>query len=237
MRRAQEGDRSEEEYASIAWGSSGISKEVPKGLELPNIIQRKYFHALATGLLLPSYLIDTQWTCLAAAVALALLILREAVRVFHLPPLAESIHVMTAAFVDDRDIGVVVVSPLYLQLGLSLPFWLHSLLAPDSSPLPALAGILTVGVADSVASLVGTYFGRHRWPQSKKTIEGSLGAFLSILLVVGLVRCVSSSLSEFSWPGVLVMAAFSALLEAATSQFDNLFLPLVAFSILCAFET
>lgn len=82
-----------------------------------------------------------------------------------------------------------------------MPLWLHAFfLAPSSvsnpacspdtlsssvsshlslsSPhtfLPALAGVLVLGIGDAVASLVGSYWGRHHWPGSPKTYEGTLG--------------------------------------------------------------
>ena len=52
-------------------------------------------------------------------------------------------------------------------------------LVPEEHPLAAMlkfAGIISVGVGDAMAAIVGSSLGRFRWPGTKRTIEGSLAA-------------------------------------------------------------
>ena len=50
--------------------------------------------------------------------------------------------------------------------------------------LPALAGVLMLGIGDSMASLVGVWLGRHRWFGSSRSLEGTAAAVLSICATV-----------------------------------------------------
>jgi len=109
--------------------------------------------------------------------------------------------------------------------------------------LPALAGVLILGVGDSMASIVGVCVGRIRWFDSKRTLEGTLAAIITILLTVfalfigmqwiniafydGLLHILAPN-----WSGVLVATTLACMLEAATSQIDNLFLPLFYYAAL-----
>ena len=72
------------------------------------------------------------------------------------------------SFTDERDIGAIVLSHFYLLVGCAIPLWLvpRSVVVDndnDANYLPASAGILSVGVGDAVAAVVGTYFGQRKW--------------------------------------------------------------------------
>ena len=104
-------------------------------------------------------------------------------------------------------------------------------------PLTAFAGIMILGIADSAASAVGKKYGRHRiCVGSKKTVEGTLGAALLTLLGGDLLAIMFqshlSSSTSASWDGLaggaklLISTVLSCLLEASTTQLDNIFMPL-----------
>ena len=119
----------------------------------------------------------------------------------------------------------------------------------------AFSGIMILGVADSAASAIGRRFGRHRMLGTRKTVEGTLGGIgctlLGWLVLWPLCRCrgheqpvqplllgpgggaagqLGSALGSVSggvalWT-VLAATVASCALEAATTQLDNIFLPL-----------
>ena len=109
-------------------------------------------------------------------------------------------------------------------------------------PLTAFAGIMILGIADSAASAIGKKYGRHRiCIGTKKTVEGTLGAALLTLLGWALVAIVFqshlSNSASATWDGMagaklLTSTLLSCLLEASTTQLDNIFMPLHYFAML-----
>ena len=127
----------------------------------------------------------------------------------------------------------------------------------------AFSGIMILGVADSAASAIGRRFGRHRMLGTRKTLEGTLGGIgctlLGWLVLWPLCRCrgneqplllgrggspgeaagkLGSALGSVSggaalWT-VLAATVASCALEAATTQLDNIFLPLHHYAMLSA---
>lgn len=141
--------------------------------------------------------------------------------------------------------------------GMAAPVWLSAVSgAPLGACVPDLAaafsGIMILGVADSAASAVGRRFGRHRILGTRKTLEGTLGGIIFTLLGWGLLwplcachghdmggsRGAGAVLGRVSggvalWT-VLVATVASCGLEAATTQLDNIFLPLHHYAMLSA---
>ena len=97
------------------------------------------------------------------------------------------------------DLGPLILSHVYLLLACAIPLWSTQMTSCNNNnnmvqerrrdvlcALIATCGVITIGISDSAASLVGQRFGRTRWmPRSmvnKKTVEGTLGGWVSILL-------------------------------------------------------
>ena len=103
-------------------------------------------------------------------------------------------------------------------------------------PLTAFAGLMILGIADSAASAIGKRYGKHRiCLGTSKTIEGTLGATLLTLLGWAMLAIVFQSHMSNSvtaaWDGtvgakLLISTLLSCLLEASTTQLDNIFMPL-----------
>lgn len=99
------------------------------------------------------------------------------------------------------------------------------------SVLPLLAGVLSVGVGDTAASVGGSYFGRHKFPGTKKTLEGTAcNVGCQLLFLAGVVYFGSMNLMLTAWPKLLLSIAISTLVEAFTDQADNLVLPLLLYT-------
>jgi len=192
---------------------------------------RKVFH-LAVVLVYSSGLAAAPTLLtLASALATLAMVALEVVRVSQLlPSLSASLTSSLAPFLDSKDGGKLILTHLYLLVGVSLPIWLWpGPLQPSSLALHS--GILATGVVDSVASVVGSLWGSHRLANSSRTVEGTVaGAAAGLLYVLLLSSCGGVAIP--SWPPVLAAVLITAATEAVCWQVDNLVLPLVTYTCL-----
>ncbi|KAI8575015.1 hypothetical protein K450DRAFT_263757 [Umbelopsis ramanniana AG] len=193
--------------------------------------KRKLFHALAVVMFVPGLLYEPAFLQLAFSVALGAFIYLEYLRFFAVWPYGKSIHIFLTEFIDSRDLGPVILSHVYLLLGCAESVWLEG-----SSVLASLSGILTLGFGDAMASIVGKRFGRIRWFRSHKTIEGTLAFVLSVLFGSGLILYTMSPLSlKFDanvWGWYTIVVSMTGLMEAFSTQNDNLVVPLFMFALI-----
>lgn len=136
-------------------------------------------------------------------------------------------------------------SDLYAVSQQALSTWsvepLKAAVARSVVAVPAFAGMLCLGVCDTVACVVGRSLGRRPvHVGAKKTVEGCVaGALVTagclLLLLAGGVGAgglhVGSTLATCG--DVLCAMGATALLEAVTLQLDNIALPLHCYALLC----
>ncbi|XP_035377323.1 dolichol kinase [Electrophorus electricus] len=200
---------------------------------------RKYFHLLVVLTFGPGLALDRPLLHLAAVACLAVFLFLELVRVFRIRPLGAPLRHWLAVFLDERDSGPLVLTHIYLLLGVSLPVWLSPGPCTPRGGLPGAgglvpyAGVLAVGVGDTVASVFGSTVGEIRWPGTKKTFEGTATSVFAQVIAVAIFLIADSSINlnaSYSW--VVGSIAMVAMLEAYTSQIDNLLLPLYLYVLL-----
>lgn len=96
------------------------------------------------------------------------MVLLETMRVIDLWPLSGLLNQVVKAFVDEKDAGIVALTPIYLLVGCALPIWIHPHACDGDTCgdeiLPLLSGVLAVGIGDTAASYFGSKYGRHKWP-------------------------------------------------------------------------
>ncbi|KAI7891798.1 uncharacterized protein EV154DRAFT_216684 [Mucor mucedo] len=200
--------------------------------------KRKLFHALSVIMFVPGVLFELAFLQLAFGVALSGFIYLEYLRYFAVWPWGKSLHVFLTEFIDNRDLGPVILSHIYLLLGCASPVWLGS-----SNVLASLSGILALGFGDAAASLVGKRYGRCRWPGTKKTVEGTL-AFIVAVFISSLLIMYSSALigvddatrfvasaGRSEWLNYSLVITLTALLEAFSTQNDNIIIPLYMYTL------
>uniref|UniRef100_A0A8C4R0V5 dolichol kinase n=1 Tax=Eptatretus burgeri TaxID=7764 RepID=A0A8C4R0V5_EPTBU len=189
---------------------------------------RKAFHALAVAAYVPGLVCEPGLLRLASAGALALFVLLECCRALNIPPLARSLEAGLRPFVDSRDAGRLILTHIYLLLGLSAPIWLAARQSDtgDSSLAP-YAGVLSVGLGDAVAALAGSSLGRIHWPGTSKTLEGTT---FSLLTQLALALVILGPKLDVVLP-LAASLGLVCLLEAFTEQIDNMLLPLYLFAL------
>lgn len=148
------------------------------------------------------------------------------------------------AFLDEKDIyatkGSFAFTHMALVIGCALPLWLQQQScrgAQHEDILTPFVGIIVLGVGDAAGAVVGSMIGKHKWPHSKKSVEGSMVMLASMVISSILVRKICNGHNDdISWNSILHETAFLHLpltvLEAVTLQIDNLCLPLVGYSLI-----
>ena len=130
-------------------------------------------------------------------------------------------------FVDGRDEGSVIISHISLLVGMGVPLWLED----SGASFASLSGYLTLGLMDVFAVVFGRAFGRHPlYRDSKKTVEGTLGGFAAAAAACALLAAARPVPLAQVWAALAVVA----VLEASTSQLDNLFMPVQLYALLKA---
>ncbi|XP_074584915.1 dolichol kinase EVAN isoform X2 [Curcuma longa] len=209
--------------------------DISKHSKIERILLRKYYHLVAVLMFSPALLLQPAFLNLAFGAAFAVFLVLEMIRVWKIWPLGHIIHHFMNAFTDHRDSDILIVSHFSLLLGCALPIWMSSGL--NDRPLAPFAGILSLGIGDTMASVVGHKYGVLRWSKTgKKTIEGTAAGITSVLAACSVLLPLLASTGYFfsqHWLSLLVAVTVSGLLEAYTAQLDNAFIPLVFFSLLC----
>ena len=225
---------------------------------VPTIVLRKVHHVLAVVMFAPptcaSFLrsngiefISRELLGVAYAVALAAFAALEVARTrgasVPLPSalggrlrIGAGLDRFFQAFLDHRDAGgtVVIVSHVSLLVAAAAPLWLSDGV-PRNRALHAFgpfAGLIAVGIGDTVASVVGVRFGKTRaFRNSRKTVEGaSAGAVANVVASWIFWRLSVGSAAPLG--ATLAASVGASWLEAATEQSDNAFVPLTYFAIL-----
>lgn len=96
--------------------------------------------------------------------------------------IGETINEYVRGFRDHQDEGRLLMTPIYLLAGCSLPIWLTGLPEQQSDLQPiqfaaSLAGVLSIGIGDTFASIGGSYYGRTNWPRKSTVALNSFNQF------------------------------------------------------------
>eukprot|EP00062_Callorhinchus_milii_P017139 gi/632969191/ref/XP_007900954.1/ PREDICTED: dolichol kinase [Callorhinchus milii] len=228
-------------WSVLALASSFIVcwQNVKPASEQASTVVRKSFHLVIVATFVPGLIYDRQLLYVAAVLCLAALIVLEYVRYFRIKPLGNVLSQILAVFLDSRDCGPLILTHIYLLLGLSLPIWLFpGVFLPKSSvpggvALAPYAGVLAVGVGDAMASAFGSTMGEFHWPGTRKTFEGTATSVFAQVIAVALILIFDRTVnlnSSYAWIMGSILSV--SLLESFTDQIDNLLLPLYLFILL-----
>ena len=91
--------------------------------------------------------------------------------------------------------------------------------------------MLSLGIGDALASIVGRKFGRIHWSRAGgKTVEGSIAFFGSVMLSSVLLWAFGL-VNKFHLVRYLITTLLATLLEALSVQNDNLILPMYGWAV------
>ncbi len=224
------------------------------GLPFPKIILRKFFHFMSIAMFIPGTILFSDFMYLCYGLAFGLFILLEFVRILfaHRFSLVQKFDSLLKRFTDERDARPLILTHVYLLFGCAIPLWLvhYSNIRfrfPTSADfyMTTLCGVVLLGMGDTMASIIGLQFGKTKWYEgTKKSIEGTLGAFLSVTLMQFIVvlveiylheQVIETTWSKVSWGAHFYASLVGCILEALTLQIDNLTIPFIyVFIVLCS---
>ncbi|KAK7116693.1 dolichol kinase-like [Littorina saxatilis] len=184
---------------------------------------RKVFHMVVVGVYVPGLAVDPFFLLLASVVAFAVLCVLEVSRLINVQWLGSAVENSFRVFVDDRDQGPVLLTHVYLLVGLSLPLWLsHRIVVGD---IRNYCGVISLGIGDTVACVVGMRYGNTKWPGTKKSVQGTLASVFAQLVFI-IFSFYVGWLENLSWLNTVFAVLVSSVFEAFVSQIDNLVLSL-----------
>ncbi|KAL7671691.1 hypothetical protein ACOME3_006594 [Neoechinorhynchus agilis] len=157
---------------------------------------RKTFHLAASVVFSVGLMVDVELLTISSAVLFGVLVLMEAMRLQQHSMIGSYlVESLFALFSNNEDRTQLEISPITLLGGLSYP-----LIFPSSqrrnistrwllgkSNVALFAGVLSTGIGDSFAALIGSTYGTHHWPGSERTLEGTASGFISQILFCALV--------------------------------------------------
>lgn len=177
---------------------------------------RKLWHFILLPLLIPSIKIDLDFSKTALSAAIMLFLITEYIRYLKLYPLGEFIDRNLRSFTDVRDNkGPIIISYIYLLIGISLPVLIDN----------SIVGIVGLGVGDSLASMVGKSYGKHYWPNTKKTLQGTLAFILATTFTCWIFQEYFGFFKNISSQNILLACILSGILEGNSTVNDNLLIP------------
>lgn len=189
------------------------------------IVSRKYFHIFAIIVFLPGFIYDREMLMVASTCAIVAFIILEVMRKVQVWPLGNLLEEYFKVFVDERDSGPVILTHLYLLIGFTIPLWLYPHPLEEGIHPALLSGLLSLGVGDTAASVFGSQFGVFNWPGTKKTVEGTMASICFQIIALATLDY-ANLLIGVDWSIAIGGIVLTSLLEAFTSQIDNLVLPL-----------
>ncbi|EEE56282.1 hypothetical protein OsJ_05340 [Oryza sativa Japonica Group] len=143
---------------------------ISKQSKTERILLRKYYHPVAVLIFSPAIIFQ----------------------VWEIYPLGHIVHQFMSAFTDHRDSEILIVSHFSLLLGCALPKWMSS--GFNDRPLTPFAGILSLGIGDTMASMICYKYGVLRWSKTgKKTIEGTAAGITSALAACSILLSLLAS--------------------------------------------
>lgn len=162
--------------------------------------------------------------------ALCAFIASEAIRIL-MPKtfLGEFLNEFITYFSTEDEVkGSAIIPHFFLLLGCAIPIFISD----TANSIHAYSGVFALCITDASAAITGALFGEHKWPRSKKTIEGTLIAFVVTYIFMSFISdLVTFEQQVPELPSILTFSVALPIWEALSDQNDNLTLPVVALAV------
>lgn len=177
---------------------------------------RKIWHFMVLMLIAKPFNIDPEFVKISLAGSIVLFLSVEYLRYLKLEPIGGYLDSKLRLFADYRDDkGPIIVSYIYLIIGIATPLLIND------SPV----GLISLGVGDSLASIIGGKWGRKFWPGTNKTLEGTVAFIGSTILMVAIFKQYLGYFGGISMANLSIICILCGLLEGNSSLNDNILIP------------
>ncbi|SCU92012.1 LAFA_0F07360g1_1 [Lachancea sp. 'fantastica'] len=177
---------------------------------------RKIWHFIVLMLIVPPLKADPEFVKIALAGTMVSFLAVEYLRYLKLAPFGDYFDSKLRSFADFRDErGPIIISYIYLVIGVASPILING----------SMVGVISLGLGDSLASIAGNRWGRHRWPGTNKTFEGTLAFVVATAFCSLSFKHFLGEFTDVSYLKLLSICLFSGLLEGNSVLNDNLLIP------------
>lgn len=199
--------------------------------------ERKLFHVFILLVYFSGLMCDIPLLFLCSVAVFCFFTLTSLICAFKLKPAADYLIPVLQIFTDKQDQGLFILTPIYLVFGLSFPIWVffyenqHLVKGITSNlPLICFSGILSVGIGDACASVVGSKYGSRKISGTNKTFEGAISSVFAQLVAV---FCLSYyELVQVNFIKAVFAVSIVSFTESSTDEIDNLVLPILMYALL-----
>lgn len=214
-------------------------------------ILRKIFHFLTVIMFTPIYFVDLDFLKFSLFVAFIVFLIVEWIRFSK--TLQNSVinrcrSVLTNYFIEFLHLedgksaqDIFVTDQILLLFGVSWPIWICN----SSNDIKGLSGIVTLGIGDAMASIMGNIFCHSlkvpRWMRfiikNDKTLVGWYGNVISMMIFYYILVNLYLFIPEWPYWMLALVSVITGSIEAMISHHnDNIVLPFVAFLSLNVME-
>lgn len=203
------------------------------GAELVSLNWRRkiwHFVIVAVLLLKPNILTEhVEFTLICLLGLTVIFILVEIVRYTQYTPIGKFLYTTLRKFQDGKDQGPLNLSYIYLNLGITIPILYDYF--QGKVTITSYVGLVTLGLGDSFALIVGKRFGSIKWKGGQKSVQGSVTFVAVSMLAFRILDDILKAQPIYEpiaeWEHVFVATCLTAVLEGTSLLNDNLFVPIV----------
>lgn len=193
-------------------------------------LRRKVWHfMLVICLAYPAFVHQPEFTAIALLGSLVVFIVIEMIRSTRITFLGEFLYTELRFFQDDKDLkGPLNLSYIFLLAGVAAPL-AYGYALGDVVNLRSYMGLVTLGLGDSLASIVGKRFGRIKWKGAERTLEGTITfmvvTFASFVVIDFYLLPEENRVKN--WENTFIIAMVAGILEGSATLNDNILIPCV----------
>lgn len=190
--------------------------------------RRKVWHfLLVICLAYPAFIKEPEFTAIALLGSLTVFIVIEMIRCTRLTFIGEFLYTELRFFQDEKDLkGPLNLSYIFLLAGVALPL-AYGFVQGKPVELGSYIGLVTLGLGDSLASIVGKKYGKIKWKSGQRTLEGTITFMVVTFVSFVVIDCyiLPEENRVKNWENTFIVAMVAGILEGSATLNDNILIP------------